>query len=286
MPAYVQLEHLQGGPPPTAVPVSAVRFRDDDTSGVDTGSPILPPADVRAQLMGPITGANTNTTTANILPVTPLQFTFNDYAIIDAGTSNQEVIRVLDYEPSSTNPAWFTITACFQRNHAPGSILAKCKASFSKTIRFHVLSAPANSITNIRFFRTAPLPYGVYDQFRIDSAYAPADDTPWTSDIGKSFYPVPTTYPVLLLANPVRQIGPLDNNLVEIQWLYVARLQTVAGTMGATSNMLLDQGSNAGCQAAGMSDTGSMGAAPTVNQQVVSQLQVQPSNYHWRWDES
>jgi hypothetical protein len=283
MPAYVQLEHLQGGPPPVAVPVVAVRFRDDDSSGVDTSSPILPPADVRAQLVSGVTGADTNTTTFDVTPITTRVFTFNDYAILDAGTPRQEVIRVIDIAASVTNSAWSTITATVQFSHAQGSVLAKCVASFGKTFQFHILSAPTNSISNVRFFRNAPLPYGVYDQYRLGSIYTASSDTPWFSDVGPLIYPmVPTSYPVLLQANPVTTIGPLSI-LVGIQWIYVARLLSTAESLDASSSGGSASGSAVPCQPGGLS---AAVTPPSISQQLSTQLQVQPSNYHWRWDES
>jgi hypothetical protein len=289
MPATVQLEHLQGGPPPTAVPVTAVRFRSDDTSGVDTGAPIIPPDDIRAQLVGDVLGSAANATAFNVLPLTSEIFVVGAYAILDAGGPQQEVIRINTIDPDPASAGQSIITACVRRNHSRGVVLTFCNAAFSKSLQFHVLSPPSNSITNVRFFRNAPLPYGVYDQFRVLAAYQPGTNVPWVSDPLNVYSAVPTSYPVLINAAPVQSVGPLVN-LVEIQWIYVARLQGSAGKVISGGNVTQATGASsgsAGCQPAGMSSAVDCSTgAQAISAQLASQLQVQPANYHFSWQES
>jgi hypothetical protein len=212
MPATVQLEHLQGSGP-TAVPVVAVRFRSDDTSGVDTGAPITLPADVEASLPA-ITGSVIAQDVA-ITPLTPTGFGANDYGVVEPGTSRQEVVLITGV------PGAGQISAVFRRSHPAGSLMMKVVASYSKALRVNLVTKPDHSLSNVRFARTQPLPAGIFDQFQVVSSYTPAAAIPWASDGTQVYAPVPTD-PTLIYGTPLTAAGPVPN-LVMIQWLYTAR---------------------------------------------------------------
>ena len=217
MPATVQLEHLQGSGP-LVVPVVAVRFRSDDTSGVDTGAPITLPPDVEAT-----TPAITSATLPQDVALTPLTttaFGASDYAIVEPGTARQEVIL------ATAVPLAGSITAVFRRSHPAGSLMLKVLASFFKVLRVNLVTSPSNSVSNVRFSRTQPLPAGIFDQYQVATSYSPADDTPWASD-GSHVYGAAPTDPVLIYGGPMKVAGPVPN-LIALQWLYTARVPPAA----------------------------------------------------------
>jgi len=211
MPATVQLNHLQGDGS-TVVPVVTVRFRNDDTSNVDTGSPITLPPDIEATLASVTANSTPQEIAVNMLVGA---FSVDDCAIIEPGTNRQEVVQITAVDDTPT------ITAIFGRSHPAGSLALKVFAAFSKNFQVQLISNPVNSVSNLRFFRFSPLSNGIFDQFRINSSYSPGTPDPWTSDGVNVYGSVPGT-PVLLYGTPLLAAGVVPN-LLEIQWLYSAR---------------------------------------------------------------
>jgi hypothetical protein len=241
MAAYVQLEHVQGDGT-VIVPVVTMRFRNDDTSAADTRSPITLPPDVEANLAAAIAGQTVSQGfTVNAMAGT---FADGDYAIVEAGTPRQECVQVAVDESGN-------LSALFRLSHSIGTLLMKVTAAYSKNIRMNLITAPANSISNVRFSRTEKLLNGVYDQYRVNGSYVPGVNTPWISDASNVYSPAPET-PTLVYSGPAVANGPIPS-LVEIQWLFTAR---------------------------------QVPADITRERQIEKFLMAAPTNYRWAWDES
>lgn len=212
MPATVQVEHLQGSGP-TVVPLVQMRFRNDDTSGMDAGAPITLPPDVEATT--PAISGSAAAQDVTITPATDIGFGSNDYAIVEPGTSRQEVVLI------SGVPGAGQITAIFRRNHPAGSLMQKVIAAFGKNLRVNLVTKPDHTFSNLRFCRTVKLPAGIFDQYRLKDSYTPSDAFPWASDSGTVYSSVPQD-PTLIYGGPLLTSGPVPK-LVEVQWLYTAR---------------------------------------------------------------
>jgi hypothetical protein len=212
MPATIQLEHLQGDGT-KVVPVTFVRFRSDDSSNIDSGGLVTLPPDVSAAFSVEITGG-TSPQTITIRTVAGIVL-LGDYLLVEPGTLRQEVALVTDTSGADQ------ITAIIRRSHPAGSLLVKIAAAYSKVFRLNALTKPDGGISNVRFNRLIPLPFGLYDQFRILTDYASGSSTPWPST-GNALYTSVPPDPTLIYGGPQLTKGPIPN-LVEIQWLTTAR---------------------------------------------------------------
>lgn len=173
-------------------------------------------------MLSPVTAANevncltrqdviSSTLSQEIVVDSSAFFAPNDYAIVNAGTSLQEVVQLLAVNDSSH------VSAIFRRNHSRGTRLVKVLSAISKTFRLKVSTVPHSAISKVSFHRVTDLPPGIHDQYRVVGSYTQGDDVPWIS--GANRYPRVPTEPVMLAGGPFTAVGVVAGSTIEIQWL-------------------------------------------------------------------
>ncbi len=218
MPSTIIIERLRGPSPGEAVRVSSVRFRSDDGDAQDQTGAVTLPQPVHTTLAQAVQGRDEP---QSVDVASGSLFSPSDFVIVDAGTNQQEVVRLLSVTGEGH------LNALFRRNHPAAAKLSLVSASYAKTLAIRLTERPGHSVANLSLRRVMPLPKGVYDQWRIPISYEEASSSePWVSDAGVFYSRVPDEAPATLAPGPWTAEGVLA--LVEIQWLFTSPAESAS----------------------------------------------------------
>lgn len=132
-----------------------------------------------------ITGDNTASQTIALSSTDGLAV--NDFVLIDAGLSSQEMTHIITI-PDATH-----ISGNFIVSHASGARIRKVFSGYTKYLWVNFSSIPTGGINNIDFIRQTPLPPNVYDMYKLNgtgggsactrAADSSAPDVLWSSNL-------------------------------------------------------------------------------------------------------
>lgn len=216
MPADLIIEAIRGTSPDlTYESAENIRFRGDALNLRNTESPLSVPSLPKRSLFAAAVVGNT---VSQAVVATPDNDTFeleaNDILLVDGGTDSQEAVLV-----ESVDSGAGTVTGVFRRNHYASASAQVVLTTVRKIFRVKIVTAPSNSIANLRFFRNSALPAGVFDAFKLSSTYpGPPTDSALVSTASYIHARVPAVK-TLIDSRVFTAQGAISSLFIEVQWL-------------------------------------------------------------------